>query len=84
MGVFEPYPATAHVTPSSAVLSAIASTMMASTRTSARRMSSLSTINISERIIFGGALTTIALVWVSAHTLMASAGALLAGCPALA
>ena len=69
-GVFEPVPSTAQVMPSSAVLSAITSTMIASTRTCARRMSSRSTICISERMVFGGALITNAFVCVSAQTLM--------------
>ena len=48
-------------------LSADISTRIASTSTCARRMSSRSTIDMTERMIFGGAVTTSALVFGSAQ-----------------
>ena len=53
IGVVEEEPSTAQLMPSSAVLSAMTSTMIASTSTCARRISSLSTICMIDRIIFG-------------------------------
>ena len=58
---------TAQLTPSSAFLFTVTSTMIASTSTCARRMSSLSMTAISERMIFGGAVMTSALVSGSAQ-----------------
>ena len=58
---------TAQFTPSSAVLCSETSTRIASTSTCRRRMSSLSTTPMIERMIFGGAVTTSALVCLSAQ-----------------
>ena len=68
-GVLLPLPSIAQVTPMSDTLSTRTSTIIASTNTCARRISSLSTMDIKERIILGGALTTIALVCGCAQTL---------------
>ena len=53
--------------PRSIALSADISTRIASTSTWARRMSSRSTIDMTERMTFGGAVTTSALVFGSAQ-----------------
>ena len=60
-------PSSTQLTPSSAALSAETSTMIASTMTCARRMSSLSTIAISEFMVLAGAVMTSALVSGSAQ-----------------
>ena len=60
-------PSSTQFTPSSAALSADTSTMIASTMTWARRMSSRSTIDISEFMVLAGAVTTSALVSGSAQ-----------------
>ena len=58
---------TAQFTPSSAFLFTLMSTMMASTSTCMRRMSSLSTTPMSERMTLAGAVMTSALVSGSAQ-----------------
>ena len=58
---------TAQFTPSSAFLFTLTSTMIASTSTCVRRMSSLSMIAMSERMILAGAVMTSALVSGSAQ-----------------
>ena len=60
-------PSNTQFTPRSTFFSPDTSTMMASTSTWARRMSRRSTTDMSERMIFGGAVTTKALVSGSAQ-----------------
>jgi len=68
-GMFCPLENAAQLIPSSAFLSTSTSAMIASTSTCGRRISSLSTMSITARMIFGGAVITRALLVGSAHTM---------------
>ena len=67
--VLLPLEKAAQLTPSSASLSTSTSTMIASTSTCGRRMSSLSMMSMTARMIFGGAVMTSALLVGSAQTM---------------
>ena len=74
-----PWPNNAQFTPKDADLLRSTSTMMASTRTCARRISSLSTTPIKFRIVLGVAVITSAFVWGSAQMIVPFSS--LAACP---
>ena len=68
-GTLSPLENAAQLMPSSALLSTSTAAMIASTSTCGRRMSSLSMMSITARMIFGGAVITRALLVGSAHTM---------------